>query len=148
LRRHARPKSADERFGERIPDNRFRSIEGPSRLRKKIDNAAQRHASQSVFHKRSERLAKSQKREERVRTIVRAARLAERTAPLIVPNRPDERPATHGPTHGGIRARRRNVETIGTFNAERERRGRYLQGVLLVRAVVTEYYSVIVNYFK
>ena len=32
----------------------------------------------------------------------RTARLAERTAPLIVPNRPDKRSATHGLMHGRL----------------------------------------------
>ena len=53
-------------------------------------------------------LQKRTRREKRAGTYarsVRVVRLAERTTPLIVPNRPAERSATHGSQHGGIRER-------------------------------------------
>ena len=55
-------------------------------------------------YKRIARFASSALRTESQRRVerVRVARLAERTTPLIVPNRPARRSATHGYEHGGI----------------------------------------------
>jgi len=99
------------RFGPENVSPQTSSFASKRRV-EKIDIGIDAHRNQCFINVR--RLAKSQKREERVRTIVRVARLAERTAPLIVPNRPDERSATHGHKHGVIRARRRNEEPVGT----------------------------------
>lgn len=50
--------------------------------------------------------------------LARLVRRAERDASLIVPNRPARRSATHGPTHGRIRAR----ASKGAYNRDISRR--------------------------
>ena len=59
------------------------------------------------------------------------ARLVERHASLIVPNRPDERSATHGPKHGPLRAKaakrrdRSNLVAESKQETKRSKRNNY-----------------------
>lgn len=57
---------------------------------------------------------------QRSETLSRDARLAERIAPLIVPNRSDERSATHGLTHGRLWAKAAKHRDHRDFAAERD----------------------------
>jgi hypothetical protein len=76
----------------------------------------------NVFHKRTLNIRTDRARRlKRARTyvrIARVARLAERTAPLIVPNRPAERSATHGLAHGRLRAPAAKYRDHRDFTAE------------------------------
>lgn len=110
-------------YGTHIP-------EATSRLRKKNDPV--RASIIRGFHRKSVKTFLTERtiREKRVRTtvrIARVARLAERTAPLIVPNRPDERSATHGPTHGRLWAQAANYRDHRDLAAESVLRRRDLR---------------------